>query len=375
MPTTWPATVECPLCGQDALRIFSQDTRSPYGWHYCHGCRSGGTLIDLAARCWKIPALEALQRLRSPDELRRRRYERYRWGTERIRDLWGAARQSPLTAAAVEQLRRWELWVEMSPQRWEEGPGRLLGFSTNKETEMILHPGSSHRGCRASPINPVRVPDGHNPSPRRLFHGKGWRSVIVTPGFFHPQQPACLHFYGREGRPLEDHVLYAPRHNSTGVEVGLVGLGGIGPETSEVVAIQDPLLLLRLQMRHFCSAVRPLPLVAWDDSPRGRTQVAWDMLRGRRVVFVAQQPSEALLRQLVLTEGELLLGQVTWSRVVPAALKKARPWRDALAHWCWCQPERVRACAQRWLETIGEPALSPGRRRRKVPLTPPSEGV
>ena len=72
-------------------------------------------------------------------------------------------------------------------------------------------------------------------------------------------------------------------------------------------AVGNVALALHLQVRHFASAARPLPLVCWYDGDRALTHRTWELLAGRPVVLWGWRLQPEILYQAVLADGRLAL--------------------------------------------------------------------
>src|SRR5690606_21078834 len=59
-----PSRTTCPLCDNPRLLILA-DPSTHGQWHYCPDCGSNGSLVELAAKCWKVTTGSALLKLHS----------------------------------------------------------------------------------------------------------------------------------------------------------------------------------------------------------------------------------------------------------------------------------------------------------------------
>src|SRR5207248_1136559 len=125
-----------------------------------------------------------------------RDYPEYR---QRLRALWQRARDwLPRDGApGLSRLRaRLRLASDLSPERWRDGPGRLLGGLPREEVEACFCPLSTGQGG-APHADRYRL----NPSCGRVFTGRGWGAVLVVPYQDLPGRIGAFEFIGRDGGP------------------------------------------------------------------------------------------------------------------------------------------------------------------------------
>src|SRR3954447_7107150 len=279
-----PARTSCPLCGQRRLHAY-EDAPCGGAWFCCPDCGRCGDLIELAAAVWGMglpAALAQLARLGAPlpaealDPQRVADYVRdYPGYRRRLTALWEGARDW-LPRAWSPALARLRLGLGLidglGPDRWRQGPGRLLGALPREEVEACFCPLSTGQGG----AHPQRY--RLNPSRGRVFRGPGWSDVLVIPYYDLPRRIAALTFIGRDGTAA-DRVFRPQRvlarsgsnqHQSQPpyqVEAGLAGLETLEPALpcwgGVAFAVGDLTLALRLQLGNFVSSTRPLPLLCW----------------------------------------------------------------------------------------------------------------
>lgn len=266
------------------------------------------------------------------------RYPAYR---QRMAALWAAARDNfPRSKSLdIRKIRdRHNLRLDVSLDRWQRGPGRLVGSIGTREIEQAFNPSSV---------------DAHSCTSRgRVFKGRHWGEVLVVPFFDLPDRIRAFMFLGRQGRVHLDQVFRSLASISFKFteEAGLAGIESIAMagDPSSVIATDDYLLGLQAQMRTFRGSSRPLPLVVWRDDGKYRTHNAWTMLGGKRVVFWTRELDHRVIMQAVETDGRLsFAGPVTpdraamlhYLRLRPGAdlertiLGHAKPWPEALKLW------------------------------------------
>jgi hypothetical protein len=311
-------------------------------------------MIELAAAAWKVGPHAAVLRLLAegvslPEERSTpeaiatyvRHHPQYR---NKLRDFWRRCReyllqpQSKYLARLRAALR---LVSTMSPERWAAGPGNLMGAYPCREVEKVFH---------------GRV----NVAADRTFPNiREWSEVLVFKYEDVPDRPSGFYMIGRQGTSADVVFRIPHRLHPNGQrprpyeEAGLHGLWAVEESHGEfgkyVVAVNSPLLSMRLQLRRFHGAGRPLPLVAFYDGPRALTHVAWDCLDRYTPVLWGWRLTASLLFQAVVSDGHLSLAPVQDMRtrtidhyvrhddpadIVRRAIRHSKPWRDALRQWC-----------------------------------------
>jgi hypothetical protein len=364
-----PIRTTCPACLARDLTVFP-DPSGGGPWFHCSACGRAGDLIEftalycglrpaaalaMLARCAVLPAEEL-----SPERIAAyvHDYPEYRL---RLQTLWQRASAWPPQAEAIGPRRlrqRLHLSSDLSPERWRQGPGRLLGALPHEEVEACFCPLSTGQGG-APHAQRYRL----NPSRARVFTGPGWRDVLVVPYYDLPGRLAAFQFIGRDGgradrifrpqrtltRAGSNQYALQPRYQA---EAGLAGLDMVTDAQTwlgrTVFAVRNPLLALRLQLRHLRCSMDPLPLVSWYDGERALTQHTWRVLADRPVVFWAWRMNAAVLYQAVQADGLLVLAgpeelterakshylrQDEPFRLLRMLGQRALPWREAVRTW------------------------------------------
>ena len=176
-------------------------------------------------------------------------------------------------------------------------------------------------------------------------------SVVDRPGQsypFHQKNAAC-----------PERGLGAAVHHDTLRDAGIAWLPTIlrQPSGQSFVALGDPLLALRMQLRYTRTSLRLLPLLAWYDGPEARTTAtAWPMLVGRKVVFWGWRLNHQLLHQAIQANGFIQITgpeELTKTSIdhylrdthpdllINRILKRGKPWRQALQDWLDDSPDGV----------------------------------
>lgn len=356
-----PARVKCPLCGGPRLTIY-EDTTNGGAWHYCFDCRAAGDMIELAAAVWEVPPAAAVRRLADAGipfphaKIAADRVavyaDRFPGGRTRMDAFWARAKAYLPRAASAELSvvrERLRFHTTMSPDRWNAGPANLVGASTAVATTAVFWP---------SQQDPGRLIGGAV----RLFRGTPCRECVVVPHYDLPGRICGLYIVGRRGRP-GDRVFkpFQPVSTARVQEAGLACFWAVhkagGAFGSHVFACPDTALAVRLHIRHFNAAGSPLPLVAFYDGAGARTISAWKALDGKVPVVWGWELTPALLYQAVVADGLLAFkfGGVRGDDqaaidhyirdndakdILKRALRRAKPWRDALVAWAETATDR-----------------------------------
>ena len=366
-----PVLSHCPACGLLCTTI-RHDNRFGGAWFCCSNeeCGACGDMLEMGGLSWGCKPTAALLRFAElgvgvpeqalvPEALARYT-EEFTERRRRLRMLWDRARERLTMGDAwtANQLR-WKLGIHssMDKYRWKARPGRLLGALPAWEIEHCFCPESvaQHGRDRRTPFNP---------SARRVFRGRGWDEVLVFAYEDLPGRLCGFFFVGRDGTVFDR--IYRPALGQRSElsrgqrpEAGLAGLETV--ERSHhlfghhVVAVSDPLLALKLQIRHASAFFQPLPLVTWHDGPTALTRESWEVLSDKTVVIWGPGLTPKLLHQAMAADGLIsLLGpsDVTstalgkhYLRLAPAhmllykVIRHARPWREALRHWAKTKPD------------------------------------
>jgi len=346
-----PARATCPLCRGTRLTVY-EDTISGGAWHYCFDCKSAGDMIELAARAWGCGPDAAVQRLVAEgvplpeDKITSAQvsyYVRHRPESQkRLRDFRDYTRDylAKVRSNYLGSLRAvLRLTSQLTGERWTAGPGRLFGACHRKKVEQTFNPG--HSGLN------------------KTFRGEGWTEVLAFPFEDVPDRICGFLFVGRHGGKGDsvfrtpEALNYSHMKASDRPEAGLFGLSTVEDSKAIfgnfVVGVDDPCLVLRLQLRHFRTAAASLPLVAFHDSPRGLTRWGWRCLTGKMPLLWGWQLTPGLLAQAIRSEGMIALTPLATVDVKSVdhylrdeeprdlfrrIIKRALPWQDALKVWC-----------------------------------------
>lgn len=370
VPTQWeglPTVTRCPVCHDGSLHIYDDHALGGQ-WHSCQRCGSGD-MIHLAAKAWHNSNVKSVvERLAregfsvpTDPEVILRYYHHQVAYRQRIADLWTRSRDRYIQRSGGLNTLLYRLGAvcDIPEQRWASGPGLLMGGMDTASVERAFAPRAMKHADRLGQRN--------NPSQDAIFRGPGWREALVIPHYDLPWRICAFLFIGREGNPPNDFVVKRLNLEFPGneksqepFEGGLAmhprTLESAGDWNRQLIAVSDPFLALRLQMRHFRNHLHPLPLVAWQDRPPDpnrkqrrplRTVHAWQIVGNRKTIFWMPRMDIATIRQAVRTDGlistvgprwvdEASLKEYVWKEEPQNLLrhvqKAAKPWHAVLGH-------------------------------------------
>lgn len=243
-------------------------------------------------------------------------------------------------SAEINSLKK-KLGLQSSLNRDREiaGPCRLYGAATRNEVETLFQPTNdpAHRRGESLTFRGVRGT---------------YKDVLVVPYFCTPNKISSFLFVCRSAdkvtrvyRHTQDQHI-APGYTK---ETGLAGLQtAFNHHADFVIAMEDPLLMLKWQVRHFNTSLHPLPLVSWKSNNVGMTRDAWTVLNRKRLIFWSSKITVDLLVQCHRTDAHLCIfeprsnGNSALGHYVRAyqpldLIRKiqteAKPWRDVVRHW------------------------------------------
>lgn len=187
-----------------------------------------------------------------------------------------------------------------------------LGVTGNLGAQWLSHGGELLGSCHWLTADkqfgePNRYDGEKRVRGSTLFKGRGWDNLLVIPYWRLPGRLAGFLFVGRDMDPERDHV-YAPVCESSMKEMqnfdaGVAMLSAIFGKPHPVLAnnllvFDDPLLALRLQLRHLRSNAGLLPLVAvYDNHDNMRTRSPiWGLTARDRITFWSQHGATHVIK-------------------------------------------------------------------------------
>lgn len=316
-------------------------------------------MLTLAGKIWGMSPGAALEKMVSlglpfaEEHLTPEKIESYEQQhpqrQHRFQQLWQASQEHLIRNArstTVNHLRhRFRLHLDVSSERWRNGPNRLFGALPFTAVEGCFYPGSMRCDYNKK---------SRNPSMMRMFRGRHWDDVLVMPWYDLPERICAFSFVGRNG-DANDHVMrplrLMPNGRKETIEAGLYGLPiALEPNVfgRYLFAVDDPFLAARIQMRHFGVSTTALPIVAWHDSDGLCTDKAWQALDGRTTIFWSWRMTARVLNQAIKANGYLCLAgpeELTIQNIdhyirlcsardlLHKLQRQAKPWAHALSDW------------------------------------------
>jgi hypothetical protein len=338
----FPVRTVCPFCEGD-MSIY-KDNKNGEEWAYCSSCQQSSSVFQLASQVWDVPLQAAVNRLADMhntsvtsaelDSHIKKCVETHKKADK----LWQKSRKNLLkNRVGLSRLRN-KLGLhfnQLSFQRISQGPAALFGVSNVKEIRDLWGGRTSYQKAE-------------------FFKGKNWGDVLVIPYFKAPGNVASILFVGREGKKSTDQVFqtYARRTGkSSNASLGFAGLHAVSDHESDHVVLSSNVLnVLRIQMRHFVTNLKPLPFVSWRNDPQNVLVCNWQLFNGRRIIFWEPVPSASLLYQCRSSDADLVLNvgpksaqhenMSHWVRNQKSTLDidrvlqaEAKPWKAAVRSW------------------------------------------
>lgn len=365
-----PAMVECPLCHSPRMTVY-EDTILGGAWHYCSGCKVSLDTIELAAKVWGMgieAAVEKLARLTSPlpdDKATPQKIREYAVKhvqyRQRFVKFWEGCREYMFRRPSRELagLRdRFHVRSTMGQDRWLATTANMLGATDHITAAAAYSP----KTVFSAKSDPGRyVSSGARMFGEQTKYGP-WSDILAIPYHDLPGRLCGFLFIGRDGsKPsrLYKHLNLTTYGNSGWKrEGGLACHWAIEHSQSlfgdRLLVCDNPFLALRMHVRHFASSLTPLPLVAFHDEGNGRTERVWSALSNKTPVLWGFRLTPSLLYQAMIAKGLLALTPLVQDEkgavdhylrqseprdIVRKALKRARPWQEAMSDWADHHPD------------------------------------
>lgn len=230
------------------------------------------------------------------------------------------------------------------PTQWEAGPGQVFYGISSLKVELAFFPRAALQGGKTELKGRVLS----NPSSTRMFRGPGWKDVFIIPFYDLPGRIRSICGVGRKAGP-EDVVYKRVLLSRTQLGTGVACHPAITTElATPLLCVDDPIFYLKMQASHFTRSNVPLPLVLWADVGNWYTSDAWKMFATNRKLFLATKLTPQLLRQALLTDGEIYIPELAHpgrtqlrtylnrqppSETLAIAERQAKPWQEVLAEF------------------------------------------
>lgn len=353
-----PTTVSCPHCRQDALHVY-QDNTSGGAWHYCSACKFTGDTLELAASVWDQDIPTTVLKLNAhgisfPDDALdpsiidryTQRHVEYRKG---MRALWALSqdRLPKKDTPAISKLH--DMFTEghsATSVTWTKRGKNFLGGCHVDDVYRAFRRESVRNAGR--PLTHKELNAGHN----RVFQGRGWSDVIMFPHYELPGKIKGFTFIGREGTSQD--TLYRRVVTNIGVPLGsdssMCDPGLSMYETmflyhpkykSKTFIVNDPVIAMRLQLRHLRQHNIPLPICGSHSDSNLVNRHMWGAMFPREFIFWGPELTAALIQQAQRANGKIALSKglsalttkltsKTPERWIDLMASMAKPWQDVL---------------------------------------------
>lgn len=310
-----PTTVTCPFCKNPQCLIFV-DTALSGQWHSCLKCGSKGTLLELAAKLWKLSEIAAVQKLarflqKEAKVLRFHHGKLWYEMDKRQQAAWqevhnlgkqGLADIDPQTNVLLRKLKL--NWPKVTAENLHKGPLELIGLADVQQIRQSL---------KIEPVKDsfhqliVRTPH------IKLFLGAGWKKALIVPFRVNAAVISGFQFAGRELEQEPDFPFYAGtrllKPNVQSDDAGFMAhpqlwLNGI--KNGTILASGDIWLTLQLLLKSISRNNSTLPLAAWKYSKTAFTNSWYNFLGCRKIVW-GHAVTPELVHQAILAKGEISL--------------------------------------------------------------------
>lgn len=356
---TLPTTLDCPLCkAAKSLTIF-QNTTHNTGWHYCKACNKSGdlfefcasvlgmsieaTFVELAKRgvMTLINITPKIVKVYEDFYLKTRNKGRIAWRNCETYFKKPTKAVNELLITFNLQLKKWE--------NFDPKIERYVAATHVRDLEKDLGSQYMHRSFVNGKISeeldtlPLRFPSG-------------WSDVLVLPYESNPGDIIGFLCIGYRHGKLQRKFTRVRQttHTFNGkqkpIDAGLWGLQtsihGKSTYGNYAVALEDPLLALRIQSRHALMSTTPLPIVSWLLTEGEATQAfSWASVAQKNIVVVTPQLTPSAIHAAYTSGGWLSVLDISNDAMQELVknkkpedlmrnfIRRALPWRDAVRRW------------------------------------------
>jgi hypothetical protein len=345
-----PATVSCPHCKQNSLHVY-QDITSGGAWHYCSTCKFAGDTIELVASVWKQDIATTILKLNAhgisfPDDaLDPSIIDRYILGhveyRKGIQALWELSQERlPLndTHTIAKLHDKFTAGHAASSITWpRRGKSFLGGCHINDVLRAFRHEKVRNSG---PDLDPRTLNSGHD----RIFKGRGWTDVLVLPHYELPGKIRGFTFIGREGSAKD--ILYrrvnnhpAGRRPKIETNAAAYDPGLTMYETmfsyhsrykSTTFVLADPVVALRLQLRHLRQSNTPLPVCGSYSDGKLTNRWLWSTAFSRNFIFWGRTLTPDLIQQARHANGKIAVGKTLSTLAASPTEKSPTQWLDLM---------------------------------------------
>jgi hypothetical protein len=278
----------CPYCREDAW-YTTHDNGADASWHYCSACSKSGHLLDLLADRQGLPARDVFTYLRSQVKLSitpamQEAYEAYRKTIQLYASVFREAQRNLLTPTVRQRsaLRRAGLLAgaTVSPERWFETMGQLVGILTTSQLISLKFP------------VPSRRPDVFLVVP-----------YCVVPGYVHRLRLIS------ETTTWDVSAASAVIRGESAMTTAFAGLQLLHKRGDNwLVATSMTEIYLRMHVRNFSTDSIPIPLIGWCRDEHSVLVPDRSLLRSRPLVLWERMLSAPALHLAKVTDARIFLG-------------------------------------------------------------------
>lgn len=219
--------------------------------------------------------------------------------------------------------------------RWYEQLGSMIGASSKVAVATAVKPGERHNSTYYE----------------YLFTGGYWRDVLIIPSYDIPGRIVGLWIVGRKGKYPEDWLFRRIDSTPTKIdgiaediqETGIAFMDAIMPYSKQfkdtAFIVDDPLMALRIQGRHFRDHGYPLPLGLAYEGPQGSSKRVWGYSPNKEWIFYAEKPNRNIFGWAQRASGKVVFSpfkpdrdlryHMAWLKKLK---EKAVPWQEGLAN-------------------------------------------
>jgi hypothetical protein len=328
-------SAKCPYCSAFSWSIY-QDSKNLEEWHYCFQCKATGSIIAMAAERLGLSEQDAVEYLAGHlnTKLNFKTIKEFHLSQTKKAahdKVWENARQRLLKPNQEELKLLKKLGclpsVNLNRERLLAGPGNLFGLASNQFIE-------EQEGMRK--------------------YALGRKAGIVVPYFKTPTVIGGFDFISKKG--IINYTGWRRDYRLAKGDLGFVGLPSALASRSEAVVATSMLSnLLQLQVRHFSSSLKPLPLVGYRVQTKEKTSREWYALADKNIVIWEREPTAQIVNQAMVLNASLsFVGPAkdrnkgrevkgprwkSWISKISAAdawkriVANSRPYKEALKVW------------------------------------------
>ena len=327
-------SAKCPYCGAFSWSVY-QDSKTLEEWHYCSQCKATGSIIAMAAERLELSEQAAIEFLAAKlnTKIDFKTLQQFHVTANRKTSnlkIWQNSQQRFLrpTTEEIRFLKKLGYFsaTQLAPDRMLEGPGKLFGLANAEFVEKQ----AKFEKYTISRKNPTIVIPY-------------FRTPTVIGGFDFLMPSKNVHYTGLRNKYVKTDLGF----------VGLQFLGNMHTET--VVASSLVHNVLQMQVRHFSSSIKPLPLIGYKINNKKEVSREWYALSDKSVVIWEREPTAQIIKQAMVVGANLSFvgpekdrnkGREVkgsrwrkWVRHVPPLdlwsriVNNSRPYKEAVSVW------------------------------------------